>query len=111
MRKREGGRKRGEKSKGKWRVRRLVCSKRKRGWRGSARLSAALDGRRMAREQISLFFPLDTHYICLNIAGDRIQETRMWREGSGPPPLRTRTLEPSFIHGKRAADVYAVAYR
>lgn len=66
------------------------------------------------REQISLFFPLalDTHYISLNIARDRIQETRTWREGSDPPPppacVRTRTLEPSFIHAKCAADVYTV---
>lgn len=60
------------------------------------------------REQISLFFPLalDTHYIFPEY-GER-QDTRMWREGSDPLPVArgTRTLEPSFIHGKCAADVY-----
>lgn len=73
------------------------------------------DGRRMARTNFALLPPrarYPLHFPEYRERQDtRIQETRTWREGSDPPPpacVRTRTLEPSFIHAKCAADVYTV---
>lgn len=71
----------------------VVCSKRKRGWRLGF---AALDGR-MARTNFAPLLPRARYPLHLPEYREDIR---------APPPERTRTLEPSFIHGKCTEDAY-----